>query len=67
MQLNGNNIVVEADELETVHELGRGAYGIVEKMRHRPSAVEMAVKVVLVSLKLKAKELWEKLHGQLYD
>lgn len=36
---------VEADGLETICELGRGAYGIVEKMLHRPSQTVMAVKV----------------------
>ena len=36
---------VEADDLESISELGRGAYGIVEKMLHRPSQTVMAVKV----------------------
>ncbi|CAG7836831.1 unnamed protein product [Allacma fusca] len=44
MQLKGTNVEVDADDLETVLELGRGAYGIVEKMRHRPTGTEMAVK-----------------------
>ncbi|XP_076326432.1 dual specificity mitogen-activated protein kinase kinase lic [Tachypleus tridentatus] len=35
---------VEADDLETLCTLGRGAYGVVEKMRHRPSGTIMAVK-----------------------
>ncbi|GIY49469.1 hypothetical protein CEXT_207941 [Caerostris extrusa] len=35
---------VEADDLEPMGELGRGAYGIVEKMLHRQSRTEMAVK-----------------------
>jgi hypothetical protein len=37
---------VEADDLEKICDLGRGAYGIVEKMRHIPSGTIMAVKVI---------------------
>lgn len=36
---------VKADELEQICELGRGAYGVVDKMRHVPSDLIMAVKV----------------------
>lgn len=36
---------MKADDLERIEELGRGAYGVVEKMRHVPSGVIMAVKV----------------------
>lgn len=39
------NFVVKADDLELIAELGRGAYGVVEKMKHVPSGVIMAVKV----------------------
>lgn len=39
------NFVVKADDLEQIAELGRGAYGVVDKMRHVPSGVIMAVKV----------------------
>jgi hypothetical protein len=38
---------VKADDLEPIVELGRGAYGVVEKMRHVPSGQIMAVKVEL--------------------
>lgn len=37
--------MVKADDLEQIAELGRGAYGVVDKMRHVPSGVIMAVKV----------------------
>lgn len=37
--------VVEADDLEKMCDLGRGAYGVVEKMKHIPSGTIMAVKV----------------------
>jgi len=36
---------VEASDLLKICDLGRGAYGIVEKMRHIPSGTIMAVKV----------------------
>lgn len=39
------NFEVKADDLEKIEELGRGAYGVVEKMRHVPSGVIMAIKV----------------------
>lgn len=35
---------VDADDLEKLCDLGRGAYGVVEKMRHRQTNTEMAVK-----------------------
>lgn len=41
------NFVVKADDLEQIAELGRGAYGVVDKMKHVPSGVIMAVKVGL--------------------
>lgn len=39
------NFEVKADDLEQIGELGRGAYGVVDKMRHVPSGLIMAVKV----------------------
>lgn len=44
--------VVEADNLEKICDLGRGAYGVVEKMRHVPSGTIMAVKVRMLLLSL---------------
>lgn len=41
----GQNVVVNADDLEQIAELGRGAYGVVDKMRHVPTGLIMAVKV----------------------
>ena len=41
------NIQAHVTDLSSVKELGRGAYGVVEKMVHNPSGVEMAVKVGL--------------------
>lgn len=42
---DGEEVEVRAQELEKIEELGRGAYGVVEKMRHRQTNVIMAVKV----------------------
>ncbi|XP_056144414.1 dual specificity mitogen-activated protein kinase kinase 6-like [Lampris incognitus] len=42
--IGDKNFVVKADDLEQIAELGRGAYGVVDKMRHVPSDVIMAVK-----------------------
>ncbi|XP_078723312.1 LOW QUALITY PROTEIN: dual specificity mitogen-activated protein kinase kinase 6-like [Lampetra fluviatilis] len=42
--IGDKNFEVKADDLETLSELGRGAYGVVEKMRHAPSETIMAVK-----------------------
>ncbi len=36
---------MEADDLESICVLGRGAYGVVEKMKHRKTGTVLAVKV----------------------
>lgn len=41
---------VEADDLEPLELLGQGAYGIVEKMRHRLTGTIMAVKRIPVTV-----------------
>jgi len=41
---------VEATDLESIETMGRGAYGVVERMRHRPSDTVMAVKVCMSTL-----------------
>ena len=46
--LSPKNFEVEADDLVTISELGRGAYGVVEKVRHAQSGTIMAVKVSTV-------------------
>lgn len=45
MSLSLKNFEVEADDLVAISELGRGAYGVVEKVRHAQSGTIMAVKV----------------------
>lgn len=42
--IGDQTFVVEADNLEKICDLGRGAYGIVEKMRHTDTGTVMAVK-----------------------
>ncbi|XP_076065460.1 dual specificity mitogen-activated protein kinase kinase lic isoform X2 [Oratosquilla oratoria] len=42
--MDGQDVEVSTDDLEVLEELGRGAYGVVEKMKHRPSNTVMAVK-----------------------
>ena len=37
---------VDADDLEMLCTLGRGAYGVVDKMKHKQSGTIMAVKVM---------------------
>ncbi|XP_030683539.1 dual specificity mitogen-activated protein kinase kinase 6 isoform X3 [Nomascus leucogenys] len=44
ISIGNQNFEVKADDLEPIMELGRGAYGVVEKMRHVPSGQIMAVK-----------------------
>ncbi|XP_050302294.1 dual specificity mitogen-activated protein kinase kinase 6 [Anthonomus grandis grandis] len=41
---------VEADDLEKIAELGRGAYGVVDKMKHIPSGTIMAVKRITATV-----------------
>lgn len=41
---------VDADDLEKISDLGRGAYGYVEKMRHIPSGTIMAVKRIAANV-----------------
>jgi len=48
--IDEKTFVVEADDLETLYVLGRGAYGIVDKMRHKQSGTIMAVKVIIVKM-----------------
>ena len=42
--IEGTEFQCNADDLESIQTLGRGAYGVVEKVRHRPSGTNMAVK-----------------------
>lgn len=48
--IDGRSFIVEADDLEKICDLGRGAYGIVEKMRHRQTGTVMAVKRITATV-----------------
>ncbi|EGI67249.1 Dual specificity mitogen-activated protein kinase kinase 6 [Acromyrmex echinatior] len=48
--IDEKTFVVEADDLETLCVLGRGAYGIVDKMRHKQSGTIMAVKRIAATV-----------------
>lgn len=48
--IDDRTFTVEADDLEKICDLGHGAYGIVEKMRHRQTSTVMAVKRITVSV-----------------
>lgn len=47
---------VEAADLESIVTLGRGAYGVVEKMRHRQSDTIMAVKRITCTVNSKEQK-----------
>lgn len=42
---DGVSFKINMDEIEVMGELGRGNYGSVQQVFHRPSQVEMAMKV----------------------
>lgn len=48
--IDDKTFVVEADDLEKICDLGHGAYGIVEKMRHRQTGTVMAVKRITATV-----------------
>lgn len=48
--IDDNTFEVEADDLEKISDLGRGAYGVVEKMRHRKTGTVMAVKRITATV-----------------
>nr|ABR28347.1 mitogen-activated protein kinase [Lutzomyia longipalpis] len=48
--IEDKTFIVEADDLEKLCDLGRGAYGIVEKMRHRQTGTVMAVKRITATV-----------------
>lgn len=52
IQINGQTINIDPQDMETVYQLGKGAYGIVELVRHKPSGIDMAVKVTFRSNQL---------------
>ncbi|CAG2114458.1 unnamed protein product [Medioppia subpectinata] len=57
IQIGGQTIDIEADNLETMVELGRGAYGIVERVKHKTTGFEMAVKRISANIVQEQKRL----------
>ena len=45
IKIDGKNVNIDADDLESMCILGRGAYGVVEKVRHIKTGTILAVKV----------------------
>ena len=43
--IGSQNFEIAADDLEVQCVLGRGAYGVVEKVKHKPTETVLAVKV----------------------
>ena len=43
--IESQNFEIAADDLEVQCVLGRGAYGVVEKVKHKPTGTVLAVKV----------------------
>jgi len=48
--INNQTFVIEADDLDVICELGRGAYGVVEKMYHKKSETTLAVKRITATV-----------------
>ncbi|XP_074647386.1 dual specificity mitogen-activated protein kinase kinase 6-like isoform X2 [Tubulanus polymorphus] len=56
LTVDGQDYDVDATDLETIIELGRGAYGVVEKMKHQPTGLIMAVKRIAVTVNTKEQK-----------
>jgi len=48
--INDQKFEIEADDLEVICELGRGAYGVVEKMKHKQTETILAVKRITATV-----------------
>lgn len=48
--INDEKFDIEADDLEVICELGRGAYGVVEKMKHKKTETILAVKRITATV-----------------
>ena len=48
IKIDGRKVDIDADDLESLCILGRGAYGVVEKVRHIKTGTILAVKVCKV-------------------
>ena len=50
IRINDETFLIEADDLESQCVLGRGAYGVVEKVKHKQTGTILAVKVRIFML-----------------
>jgi len=50
IRINGEAFEIEADDLESQCVLGRGAYGVVEKVKHKPTGTVLAVKRITATV-----------------
>lgn len=48
--INDEKFDIEADDLEVICELGRGAYGVVEEMKHKKTGTILAVKRITATV-----------------
>jgi len=53
IQIGDQTFDIDADSLEKICDLGRGAYGIVEKMRHRQTDTVLAVKRIPMTVNIR--------------
>uniref|UniRef100_A0A1B0AYL6 mitogen-activated protein kinase kinase n=1 Tax=Glossina palpalis gambiensis TaxID=67801 RepID=A0A1B0AYL6_9MUSC len=56
IQIGERTFEIDADSLEKICDLGRGAYGIVEKMRHEQTNTVMAVKRITATVNRKEQK-----------
>lgn len=56
IQIGEKTFDIDADSLEKICDLGRGAYGIVEKMRHEQTGTVMAVKRITATVNIKEQK-----------
>lgn len=56
IQIGDRTFEIDADSLEKICDLGRGAYGIVEKMRHEQTGTVMAVKRITATVNRKEQK-----------
>jgi len=56
IQIGDRTFEIDADSLEKICDLGRGAYGIVEKMRHNTTGTVMAVKRITATVNDKERK-----------
>ncbi|EDW62595.1 dual specificity mitogen-activated protein kinase kinase 6 [Drosophila novamexicana] len=56
IQIGEQTFDIDADSLEKICDLGRGAYGIVEKMRHRQTGTVLAVKRIPMTVNFREQQ-----------